>query len=225
MTSPALVRARMLPPLGNLRTAARDFLRYPSPRLLLLAVSAGLVLRVVAGGWSAADLYVAAGFVAAQPFTEWLIHVYILHFRPRRLRGRVLDPAAGRSHRRHHQEPRNPRYLFIHIRVVQGALVLAALGWWAAFTSAPAWGTAVLTSQLLTVSYEWIHYLIHSDYVPRSRWYKRLWRLHRLHHFRNENYWMGVTMHLGDRVLGTYPDKDAVPLSTTATTMEHLELA
>jgi sterol desaturase/sphingolipid hydroxylase (fatty acid hydroxylase superfamily) len=46
-----------------------------------------------------------------------------------------------------------------------------------------------------------------------------MWRAHRLHHFRNEHYWFGVTMHLGDRVLRTYPAKDAVPPSATARTL------
>ena len=44
-------------------------------------------------------------------------------------------------------------------------------------------------------------------------------RAHRLHHYRNENYWMGVTNHLGDHVLGTFPNKDDVPVSPTAKTL------
>jgi sterol desaturase/sphingolipid hydroxylase (fatty acid hydroxylase superfamily) len=67
--------------------------------------------------------------------------------------------------------------------------------------------------------YEWTHFLIHSSYRPRRSVYRAIWRAHRLHHFRNERYWFGVTMHLGDRVLGTYPAKDAVPASLTARTL------
>ena len=40
-------------------------------------------------------------------------------------------------------------------------------------------------------------------------------RNHRLHHFKNEHYWMGVTMHLGDRVLGTLASPKEVPTSPT----------
>jgi hypothetical protein len=46
-----------------------------------------------------------------------------------------------------------------------------------------------------------------------------LWRYHRLHHFKNEHYWQGVTMHLGDRVLGTLPDHTKVPTSPTCRTL------
>ena len=44
-------------------------------------------------------------------------------------------------------------------------------------------------------------------------------RAHRLHHFRNERYWFGVTMHLADHVLSTYPGKLDVELSPTARTL------
>ena len=46
-----------------------------------------------------------------------------------------------------------------------------------------------------------------------------MWRAHRLHHFRNEHYWFGVTMHLADHVLSTYPGKLDVELSPTARTL------
>ena len=59
--------------------------------------------------------------------------------------------------------------------------------------------TVMVTALALGTTYGWIHYLCHSAWRPRSRWYKTLWRLHRLHHFKNENYWMGVTMHSAER--------------------------
>ena len=71
----------------------------------------------------------------------------------------------------------------------------------------------------MLTTYEWIHYLIHTNYRPRHAPYRKVWRAHRLHHFRNEHYWFGVTMHLGDRVLRTYPERDEVPASATARTL------
>ena len=68
--------------------------------------------------------------------------------------------------------------------------------------------------------YEWTHLLVHTRYRPKSRYYKRLARNHRRHHFRNEDYWMGITSNLGDRMFGTYPkDSKSVPLSDTARTL------
>jgi sterol desaturase/sphingolipid hydroxylase (fatty acid hydroxylase superfamily) len=74
-------------------------------------------------------------------------------------------------------------------------------------------------------AYEWCHFLIHSPYVPRGRYYSAIRRSHRLHHYKNERYWFGVTSNVGDRVIGTYPDPRAVKRSTTARdldkTLEH----
>jgi hypothetical protein len=68
--------------------------------------------------------------------------------------------------------------------------------------------------------YEWTHLLVHSRYRPKSRFYARLSRNHRLHHFRNERYWLGVTSNSGDRILRTLPRaKTDVPLSETARTL------
>ena len=66
------------------------------------------------------------------------------------------------------------------------------------------------------LAYEWTHFLIHSKYRPRRAYYRLLWRHHRNHHFRNEHYWFGVTTDLGDRLLRTRPERDAVGVSPTA---------
>ena len=69
---------------------------------------------------------------------------------------------------------------------------------------------------LLILNYEWIHFLIHTSYVPKSWFYRRLWRNHRLHHFQNENFWFGLTMLSGDRLLGTLPSGNRAIHSQTA---------
>ena len=51
------------------------------------------------------DLVILGGIVLTQPFTEWLIHVYVLHVRPRGAVSRAVDWGAGRSHRLHHRDP------------------------------------------------------------------------------------------------------------------------
>ena len=71
----------------------------------------------------------------------------------------------------------------------------------------------------LGLCYEWTHFLIHTAYRPRSATYMRIWRNHRLHHFKNEHFWHGITNNLSDRVLGTNPDQRDVPKSETARTL------
>jgi sterol desaturase/sphingolipid hydroxylase (fatty acid hydroxylase superfamily) len=65
-------------------------------------------------------------------------------------------------------------------------------------------------------AYEWVHYLVHSDYRPRSAWFRSVWRNHRLHHYKNEHYWFTVTSAgTADRLFGTYPDPASVQTSPT----------
>ena len=77
---------------------------------------------------------------------------------------------------------------------------------------------------ILGLGYEWSHYLIHSDYKPKTRFYRAIWRNHRQHHFKNEHYWFTVTSSgTADRVLGTYPDLATVETSPTAKNLHAIE--
>ena len=71
----------------------------------------------------------------------------------------------------------------------------------------------------MLLTYEWTHYLVHAPYRAKTQFFRKRSRNHRLHHFKNEHYWFGVTMKLGDKVLGTYPDERNVELSPTARTL------
>ena len=208
---------RAAPP--GLRASLRQFTSFPTARWLAAMTAGAIAVRLALGGWATRDLVIGAGLVAFQPFSEWLIHVFILHAKPKVVFGRRYDSAIARSHRRHHQAPKDPRFIFIAMPAIKvfAALDVAVLV--LAWRVRPSIATAVAVANALTLLYEWTHWLIHTDYQPRSRLYRGLWRAHRLHHFRNENYWYGVTGHLGDRVLRTYPAKDDVPLSPTATTL------
>ena len=69
---------------------------------------------------------------------------------------------------------------------------------------------------LLIGAYEWIHFLIDTSHRPRSRYYRAIWRNHRLHHFKNEHYWHGITNTISDTVLRTNPDQSTIAKSGTA---------
>jgi hypothetical protein len=215
----ATVAERTRPAPPALRAAAREFASFTTARCLAAMVAVAAAVRVARGDWRWRDLVVAVVLVALQPFTEWVVHVVILHWRPREILGRHVDLKIGMLHRRHHQAPKDPKYIFIPMKAIRRYAVLDAVLLAPAWAYRPSIATGVAVATALTLAYEWTHYLIHSDYQPRTRLYRGVWRAHRLHHFRNENYWYGVTSHVGDRVLRTYPAKDAVPLSPTATTL------
>jgi sterol desaturase/sphingolipid hydroxylase (fatty acid hydroxylase superfamily) len=214
-----------------LRDCARAFARQPSPPYLFGGVLVVLVLRLLEGSWSWRDLVMVGGLVAVTPFVEWAIHVYLLHSRPIPLFGRELDVITAREHRAHHEAPSVLDGVLIP---VYGVLVfqamIAATNLILSLPIALVLGgpqlayatTGVLTSFSILAAYEWTHFLIHTPYRPRRRYFRAIWRNHRLHHYKNEHYWFGVTSVVGDRVIGTDPDQRSVQRSPTARSL-HVE--
>lgn len=201
----------------TLGTAAAEFWRHPSPWLLAIALVSAITARAVMGDWGIGDALLPFAMLGLFPFLEWVIHVFILHWRPRRLAGVTVDSQLARKHREHHVEPRDVELVFIPFQslvVVVAAVVGLAL--WA-FPRTGMALTFLVVLLSLGLVYEWTHYLIHSDYKPKHALYRAIWRDHRLHHYKNEKYWFGVTTSgTSDRVLGTYPDAASVPTSPTA---------
>lgn len=213
-----LTRPRADYPTRTLGEATRTFWRFPTPWLLSAALLGTVLARLSLAQWRWWQAVAVVLVVALQPFTEWLLHVTVLHARPVRLGGRTLDLYVARAHRRHHADPRDLAGSFVPLRVLGYAAALAA-GLCALVPTWPTRLTVAATIVSLGLVYEWTHFLIHSEYRPRSAGYRALYQAHRLHHYRNENYWYGVTGRLGDRVLGTNPPRDAVPVSATCRTL------
>jgi hypothetical protein len=201
----------------TLSDAGREFWKYPSPRMLGAMLVAALIARVIVGDWQITDVLVPLVMLALFPFFEWIIHVFILHWRPKRLGRLTIDSLLAREHRAHHVEPRSVPLIFIPakslLRVIPLTVAIAVF----AFPGLPMGLTYLVFVSMLGLGYEWTHYLIHTDYKPKSRVYRAIWRNHRQHHFKNEHYWFTVTSSgTADRVLGTYPDQATVATSPTA---------
>jgi len=203
----------------------RAFVRRPSPKYLAAAVVAALAVRLGLGHFSWRDAAIPFALVALEPLTEWLIHVYLLHARPVRILGRSYDLLTAREHREHHRAPDDLDGVLLPVYGVLIFLAMIAVTAWAlSFPLHAVLGgdrlagtaTGVLAAYAVLATYEWCHFLIHTPYRPRGRYFRSVWRSHRLHHYKNERYWFGVTSNLGDRALGTFPEQAAVPRSETA---------
>ncbi len=205
-------RRRSLP-LGG---AWRQFWRHPSPWLIAGSLLAAVTARVVVGGGSWFELLLPVGLLALFPVIEWVVHVGVLHWRPRKVGPVTVDSLLARDHRAHHADPRDLPLVFIPWRALLWLLPGYVLVAWLV-TPSVAWMCSLLVSVYgIKLGYEWTHYLVHSDYRPRSRWYRAVWRNHRLHHYKNEHYWFTVTSAgTADRMFGTYPDPATVDTSPT----------
>ncbi|MGH2867871.1 MAG: sterol desaturase family protein [Solirubrobacteraceae bacterium] len=214
--------------LVSLRTCWREFRGHFSPRAVIAAVLVAGAARIAVGGWSWRDAIVPVIVLAEQPFVEWLIHKYLLHLPPFRLFGRRIELYGSIQHRNHHRDPSDlDRVLLKPVEVGSFVVQIAILVPLVVWATVALFGgsllnlslTALTLSYLGLLRYEWSHFLIHTPYRPLSRWYRNIWRNHRLHHFKHEGYWMGVSSTLGDRILGTNPDQRTVSRSPTARTL------
>jgi hypothetical protein len=206
---------------------ARIYLGRGSARVLLGAASALTAVRVSVGGFGRGDAVALGATVAITGTVEWVIHKFLLHAPEDAWTSRTLGTGAG--HREHHLDP--PDIDWLMLRGLDAGVFVVAFGVvTAAWTVPLMWATGsarlgpFLTAWALAAiglaHYEWVHLLVHTRYRCTSRYYSRLARNHRLHHYRNERFWLGVTTNSGDRIMRTYPKhKTDVPLSDTARTL------
>src|SRR5213592_3567533 len=89
----------------SLGQARREFLRKGSPWVIGAGILALLVARALIGDPTWRDAVAVAAMLAIYPFGEWAIHVYLLHAKPVRIRGRKFETVAARAHRTHHRDP------------------------------------------------------------------------------------------------------------------------
>jgi hypothetical protein len=228
LTAAADAIPRRDPSVLTLSDCWRAFIRRQSPPLLFAAIVGAIVLRIALGHWGWQDAVVAVGVIAATPPVEWAIHVYLLHCKPFRLFGLSVDLLAAREHRAHHQAPAEldgvllPTYgVLIFIPMIAATVWLVSFPIHAVLAGErlPHAATGLLVSYAILAAYEWSHFLIHTPYRPKGRYYRSIWRGHRLHHYKNEHFWFGVTSTVGDHMLRTTPEQSTVPKSNTARTL------
>ena len=203
---------------GTLPDAIRTFFTFPGPVALTLSAVAAWAGKLVVGGWSATDLLVGSLMIACWPLQEWLIHVFVLHAKPRKIGPWNWSPRNAIKHRAHHADPWRLDLVFIPWFVWAPAIPLLWLG-------LPALLPLELALTVLAVyftfssHYEWSHYIAHIRWRPRSKHYRHIVDAHRWHHFKNESRWWGVSMTMADRVLGTSGTPETVPHSDTVRTL------
>lgn len=156
--------------------------------------------------------------MAAYSITEYVTHRFLFHIRtPKNL---FLLKIIKRLHYDHHVNPNDLHLLFLPLWYSLPNMAIAAA---AAYLIT---GSLLLTHAFITgvilflLFYEWKHYIAHRPVKPISPWGKWMKKIHLWHHFKNENYWYGVTNPVYDWALGTFKDQSQVEQSSTARDLE-----
>lgn len=186
------------------------FLRHGSNAALVAAVAAELLLWLY-GAISLQPWLVVLGALAFY-LSEYGWHRFAFHAPP--LPWAPLRRMQHRLHYDHHAEPDRLDLLFLPIWFLVPNLAFAAglvalvFGPWAA-------SPALFGMMLAILHYEWVHYVAHIPYQPRTRLGRWIKQYHLRHHFISEKYWFGVSNPSLDVIMGTFRGPDASGRSST----------
>ena len=134
---------------------------------------------------------------------EYGFHRFVLHL-PLAPGGSAIRSLQLRLHHDHHAEPSRLDLMFMPSWLLALNLSLAAFVGWLVW-SGPAAATSLAAGVVVaTLMYEWIHYVAHTAYRPRTAWGRRIKKDHLWHHFRDERSRFGVMQPGLDLLMGTY---------------------
>jgi len=189
----------------------REFLRHGSNAGLI--VLAGAIATAAASGqFRLSLLWVLAGGGFFY-LSEYGTHRFLFHASPSRFL--FILRLQHRLHYDHHVEPSRLDLLFLPLWYVLPNFALVALIAWMLFGDWSIVMSLVLGAMLALLHYEWVHYVAHIPYKPRTgigRWMKKY---HLWHHYKNEHFWFGVSNPAMDFISGTYRSPDNAARSTT----------
>ena len=184
------------------KTAAmvKEFFRHGSNAVIAGGVAA-LAAAAVLGGPKQKPVPLAIGALLFFQ-SEYTTHRYLLHAKPSK--NRFIHGLQRRLHYDHHVEPAKLELLFLPPWALVPTLAVYAALYAALTRNRDTVASLVMGNLLGLLYYEWVHYVAHIPYRPRTpvgRWMKKY---HLWHHFKNEHLWFGVTNPSMDFVWRTY---------------------
>ena len=215
-----MIKERPCENIMTLSGALRYFYSHPSPWVLLIISSGFWCLRFATGlPVEPIEFFIGLGVIAYWPFQEWWMHRWLLHMGSIKIFGRTFEPDFARTHRLHHEKPDDMLWVFLPIRHILGSLVFFTTIGLILTQDLPKTCVFMGSASLSTLLYEWTHYLTHTNYKPKSNYYRKIWQLHRWHHYKHEGHWFSFTIPYIDGWFGTGPEPKSVKRSPTARTL------
>jgi sterol desaturase/sphingolipid hydroxylase (fatty acid hydroxylase superfamily) len=186
--------------------------------LLMLAIFSGLAAAsviMVPGYYE--WLYLGIGLIVFM-FSEYLTHRFLFHLKAPD--NPFFLKFLKRLHYDHHKYPNDLKLLFLPVWYsIPNFAVLSVIFY---FITGTVQGTVAFGLGLITMLlvYEWRHFIAHRPIKPKTRFGKWVKKTHTLHHFKNENYWYGVSTPFVDAIFGTLKEQTDVETSQTVKDLE-----
>jgi 4-hydroxysphinganine ceramide fatty acyl 2-hydroxylase len=189
----------------------RNYVLHGSNTVVIL-VCVAIVAAGVTGALHVSTWLVLLG-AALYYLTEYGTHRFLFHAGPSRFAW--VRAKQHRLHYDHHVEPSRLDLLFLPLwYVVPNTLLMVVIAY-AILRDAGMVAALVLGSMLALLQYEWVHFIAHQPYTPKTTFGRWMKRYHLRHHFVNEKLWFGVSNPLMDMVYRTYRDLNDAPRSPT----------
>ena len=188
----------------------RVFVRHGAVAALLVGVATETLLGLF-GVVALQPVMVGAGALLFY-LSEYGMHRFAFHSPP--LSWPPARKLQHRLHYDHHVEPSRLDLLFLPIWFLVPNLAVAA-GLFALAFGIRAAASALLGMMLAILHYEWVHYVAHIPYQPRTRLGRWIKQYHLRHHFISEKHWFGVSNPALDGVFGTLRGPGAAQKSPT----------
>lgn len=175
------------------------FLRHGSVAALLAAVVVEGVAFLM--GWIEPSFALILLGALLFYLSEYGMHRFAFHAPP--VPWPWLRKMQHRLHYDHHVEPNRLDLLFLPIWFLVPNLAVATVLVALLFGAGPSL-SALFGMMLAILHYEWVHYVAHIPYQPRTRFGRWLKQYHLRHHFISEKHWFGVSNPTLDHVFGTF---------------------
>jgi len=196
----------------------RDFfLHFDIAFIIILVVALTSTLVLIGGQWIH-FLFFVIGLVTFA-FFEYMTHRFLFHMKPPK--NKLMLKAIKRLHYDHHLVPEDLKLLFLPLWYSLPNLLILCGIFYLIFSNVMAMIAFSIGLMIMLLAYEWKHYIAHRPIKPKSKFGRWLKKTHILHHFKNENYWFGVSNPLFDYVFGTIKDEKHIETSATAKYLEN----
>uniref|UniRef100_UPI00402AF439 sterol desaturase family protein n=1 Tax=Bacillus sp. DX2.2 TaxID=3073452 RepID=UPI00402AF439 len=157
--------------------------------------------------------------IVTYAFMEYVTHRFLFHMKPPK--NLFLLKLIKRLHYDHHLYPNNLKLLFLPLWYSLPNAVVLSLIFYSIVHSIKITVPFTMGLTVMLLIYEWKHYIAHVSIKPSTplgRWLKKT---HLLHHFKNENYWYGVSNPFFDMLFGTLKDEKEVKISPTVKNLDN----
>ncbi|RST74393.1 fatty acid hydroxylase family protein [Siminovitchia acidinfaciens] len=195
----------------------RDFFLFFDITVMLLTLAILSILVIVNGDTWILTIYFLVGLVAYM-FTEYATHRFLFHLKTPK--NPLFLKFLKRLHYDHHKDPDDLKLLFLPLWYTIPNFIIVALIFYTIESTIVGTSAFLMGIIVMLLVYEWKHYVAHRPIKPITRFGKWVKKLHLLHHFKNENYWYGVSTPFVDALFGTLKDEKKVEKSKTATDLE-----